>query len=465
VTKYDVHRGTTAGFTPSAANRIATVTSGTTYTDSNVAAGTYRYKVVAGDAAGNAGPASGEASATVAADTTPPATAITAPLAGTTVSGTVNVTASASDNRGVTSVQFRLDGADLGSADTSAPYSASWNTTTASNGSHTLTTVARDAAGNTKTSDPVAVTVDNGSPPTVSITAPAAGATVTGSVTLSANAADDRGLTSVQFKVDGTDVGAADTSAPYSVAWNSASVANGAHNVTAVARDSDGNTTTSAAVAVNVSNASTGLVAGYGFEEASGTTATDSSGSGNTGTINGPTRSATGRFGAALSFDGVNDQVSAADAASLDLTNAMTLEAWVRPSLLTSWRTILMKEQTAGLVYGLYASGDNNRPSVHIHTNAERDARGTAALALNTWTHVAATYDGAVLRFFINGTQVSTANIAGSVVVSTGLLRIGGNSVWGEWFGGLIDEVRVYRRTLTAAEITADMNAPVVPAG
>jgi hypothetical protein len=113
----------------------------------------------------------------------------------------------------------------------------------------------------------------------------------------------------------------------------------------------------------------------------------------------------------------------------------------------------------------LYANGDNNRPSVHIHTNQERDARGAAALALNTWTHVAATFDGAVLRFYINGTQVSTANISGSILVSTGLLRIGGNTVWGEWFGGLIDEVRVYRRVLTAAEIGTDMNAPVAPPG
>jgi hypothetical protein len=306
--------------------------------------------------------------------------------------------------------------------------------------------------------------VDNGSPPTVSITAPAAGATVSGSaVSITANAGDDRGVASVQFKVDGTDLGAADTTSPYSATWNTLTATNGSHNLSAVARDSDGNTTTSAVVAVNVSNASTGLVAAFGFEETTGTTATDSSGSGNAGTINGPTRSTTGKFGSALSFDGINDQVSVPDANTLDLTNAMTLEAWVRPSALSAWRTILMKEQTAGLVYGLYANGDTNRPSAHIYTNVERDVRGTAAVPVNAWTHVAATYDGAVLRFFINGTQVSTANIAGTILTSTGQLRIGGNSIWGEWFNGLIDEVRVYKRTLTAAEIQADMNAPVVP--
>ena len=232
--------------------------------------------------------------------------------------------ANAADNRGVTSVQFRLDGSDLGSADTSAPYSVSWNTRTAANGPHQLTAVARDAAGNATTSAQVAVTVDNGAPPTVSLTAPAAGATVTGDVPVTANAADDRGLAGVQFRVDGANIGAEDTAAPFQVTWNSRSVANGSRRLTAVARDSDGNTTTSAPVDVNVSNVLTGLVAAYGFEEASGTTANDDSGSGRTGTISGATRSTAGRFGSALTFDGVNDWVTVPDAASLDLTTAIT---------------------------------------------------------------------------------------------------------------------------------------------
>ena len=105
------------------------------------------------------------ASAAAAADTTPPDVALTAPAAGATVSATANVTASATDDTGVTSVQFRLDGADLGAADTTAPYGVAWDTTTASAGAHTLTAVARDAAGNTRTSAAVTVTVDNAPPP------------------------------------------------------------------------------------------------------------------------------------------------------------------------------------------------------------------------------------------------------------------------------------------------------------
>jgi hypothetical protein len=98
-------------------------------------------------------------------DTTLPAVALSAPAAGATVTGTVNVTANASDNVGVAGVQFKLDGANLGAEDTTAPYSVSWNTTSASNASHTLTAVVRDAAGNSSTSAPSSVTVSNAAPP------------------------------------------------------------------------------------------------------------------------------------------------------------------------------------------------------------------------------------------------------------------------------------------------------------
>src|SRR5205085_3699144 len=119
-------------------------------------------------------------------DITPPTVSITSPANGATVSGTVSVTASASDNVGVAGVQFQLDGANLGAEATAAPYQVSWNTSTTTNGSHTLTARARDAAGNAATSTAVAVTVNNTDTiaPTVSITSPANGATVSGTVSV-----------------------------------------------------------------------------------------------------------------------------------------------------------------------------------------------------------------------------------------------------------------------------------------
>jgi hypothetical protein len=465
VTGYEVYRSTTSGFTPSAANHVTTVTSGTTYTDVNQAPGTYYYVVTAIDASANESNPSNQASATVTADTTPPTVSVTAPSAGATVSGSaVGLAATAADNRGVTSVQFRVDGADVGSADTTAPYTATFNALTVADGSHAITAVAKDAAGNATTSAAVTVTVANGTPPTVSLTAPAAGATLTGSTTLSASASDDRGVASVQFKVDGADVGAPDTTSPYSVTWDSATVANGTHQITAVATDTDGNSTTSAARSVTTSNtapAPTGLVAAYGFDEATGTTANDASGKGHTGTIDGPVRSAAGKFGGALSFDGVNDLVSIPDAADLDMTTGLTIEAWVDPSALTGWRTVVLKEATAAMAYGLYANNDTNRPSGHVSTPSEVDTRGTAQLGLNTWTHLAVTYDGSALRLYVNGTQVSSRAVTGAIPASTQSLRIGGNTIWGEYFAGLIDEVRIYNRALSSTEIGSDMTRAV----
>ncbi len=191
-----------------------------------------------------------------ASDTAPPTAALTSPGAGQVV-GTVTLSASATDNVGVAGVQFLLDGANLGTEDTAAPYSIAWDTTTATNGAHVLTARARDAAGNTTTSAAVSVTVNNGvadtTPPTVSISAPAAG-TVTGSVAVSATAADNIGVLGVQFRLDGVNLGTEDTAAPYSITWNSAAASNGAHSLTAVARDAAGNTTTSAVRSVTVSN-------------------------------------------------------------------------------------------------------------------------------------------------------------------------------------------------------------------
>src|SRR5439155_1726067 len=118
--------------------------------------------------------------------------------------------------------------------DTSSPYSVSWNTTGASNGSHTLTARARDAAGNATTSSTVTVTVFNDtSPPTVSITSPSSGSTVSGSITVTASASDNVGVAGVQFKLYGANLGSEDTSSPYSVSWNTTGASNGSHTLTA----------------------------------------------------------------------------------------------------------------------------------------------------------------------------------------------------------------------------------------
>ena len=225
----------------------------------SVADGTHAITAVARDAAGNTATSAAVSVIVDNPDTTGPTVSITAPSGGATLSGTVTLTASAADADGVAGVRFQVDGVDIGTEDTSAPYSRSWNTNSATEGVHVLTAIARDTAGNTTTSAPVSVTVDNvdDTAPTVSITAPAGGATVSGTVTLTASASDDVGVVGVRFRVNGADLGSEDTSAPWTTSWNTSALTNGTYTITAVARDAAGNTKTSAAITVTVSNADT----------------------------------------------------------------------------------------------------------------------------------------------------------------------------------------------------------------
>ena len=220
--------------------------------------GAHSLTAVARDAAGNQTTSAAKAVTVNNADTTAPTVSITAPTGGANLSGTITVSATASDNVGVAGVQLRLDGAALGSEDTTSPYSVSWNTTTVSNGAHSLTAVARDAAGNQTTSAAIAVTVTNTSPdttpPTVSMTAPSSGATVSGTMKVTASASDNVGVVGVQFKLDGANLGAEITVAPYSISWGTTTSSNATHTMTAVARDAAGNQATSAPVLVTVSN-------------------------------------------------------------------------------------------------------------------------------------------------------------------------------------------------------------------
>ena len=275
VTLYNVYRSTVSGFTPSLANRIGQ-TASTSYSDSGLAAGTYYYLVTAQDAAGNIGPASNEAAGTATADVTPP---------------------------------------------------------------------------------------------TVSLTSPANGATVTGSITVSANASDDVGVAGVQFFLNGTALGAEDTSAPYSITWNTTTCSNGSYTLTAIARDASGNRTTSAGIGVTVSNtAPTGLVAAYSFDEGVGTTLTDSSGYSNNGTITNATWSTAGHSNQALVFNGSSSRVTVADSTSLHLTTGMTLEAWVQPTAAaTDWTAAVLKERSGGLAYALYATDGAAKAAGRLH--------------------------------------------------------------------------------------------------
>ena len=207
----------------------------------------------------------------------------------------------------------------------------------------------------------------------------------------------------------------------------------------------------------------TGLVAAYGFDEGLGPLTADASGTGNTATISGATWQA-GRFGKSLAFDGISNWVTAAASASVNLTNAMTIEAWVYPTEADGWRTVVFKEapgETWAHDYALYSTFGAEGPGGHVLTASQANAHAPDAIVLNRWTHLATTYDGQTLRSYVDGIQRAAVATTGPISISDGALRMGGNGMWGDFFKGRIDEVRLYNRALPAGEIQTDMATPV----
>jgi hypothetical protein len=238
---------------------IATVGNVTSYNNnSGLSANTlYTYSVLAIDGAGNQGPASNQASATTqaSADTTPPTASITSQPANPTNATTASFSFTGTDNvtpANQLTFQCSLDSAAFAACTSPQAYSG------LAAGSHNFRVESIDQAGNVSTPASYTWTIDT-TAPTVSMTAPANNATVSGtSVTVSATASDNAAVVGVQFKLDGANLSAEDTSSPYSITWNSTTATNGMHTLTAVARDAAGNTTTATSITVTVNNTSSG---------------------------------------------------------------------------------------------------------------------------------------------------------------------------------------------------------------
>src|SRR5262249_27419290 len=131
--------------------------------------------------------------------------------------------------------------------------------------------------------------------------------------------------------------------------------------------------------------APSGLVAAYGFDEGTGTTVTDASGNGNSGTITNATWSTSGKYGKALSVNGTSALVTIPNSASLQLSNGMTLEAWVNPTNVNSvWRDVIYKANDNYYLEGTTTNA--GRPDAGLIAGGSyADAFGTSALGANAW--------------------------------------------------------------------------------
>ncbi len=201
------------------------------------------------------------------------------------------------------------------------------------------------------------------------------------------------------------------------------------------------------ALTVSAGPAGLGLVAAFGFEETTGTAVIDSSASPRNGTFGAagaaPARVTTGKFGRAVRFDG-GDNISVIDGAAgtkLDLTTGMTVEAWVNPSSMSGWESVVYKERGAAgtglLSYALYArdgaptAGGTIGPAGYIRiglTDQPIRRAPAVALPLNVWSHIAATYNGVRYQLYVNGVMVADRAQTGTMAVGNQPLRIGNSN-------------------------------------
>jgi hypothetical protein len=214
-----------------------------------------------------------------------------------------------------------------------------------------------------------------------------------------------------------------------------------------------------------------GLVAAYSFDEGKGTTVADASGNGNTGTLkNGPTWTA-GKYGSALSFDGVNDYVVVPNSTSLNISGKqITISLWVNITDRGGPDMVLLGKPwfSGSMTYPYYQYGiefdANGAKTIDFYFgDTTGTLRGPYSVkpSVGVWTHVAFTYDGTNVKGYRNGVQQLSVPATQSIQARGKSLLLGVDAAIGQAFQGKIDQVRIYKRALTASEIQTDMNTPI----
>jgi hypothetical protein len=207
------------------------------------------------------------------------------------------------------------------------------------------------------------------------------------------------------------------------------------------------------------------LVAEWHFDEGSGVSVEDTSVNTNNGTLVNmdATVWVTGKNGTALQFDGVDDYVDCGNDASLDITDAITIELWLNPNVagegVTNAAPVCKAEAEVDWSWQLRY----NAPGGYMGFQFNGDPEGSTWVSVNQnltpgdWYHVAGTFDGTTLRCYLNGIETDT-NLLSAIKGGNATLFIGQDG-WGNIFNGVVDEVKIYNRALSAEEIEEDYDA------
>lgn len=199
-----------------------------------------------------------------------------------------------------------------------------------------------------------------------------------------------------------------------------------------------------------------GPVASLDFNERSGATTADGARPGVTVRLRGGARRVDGRRGRAIAFDGRNDRVVVPMGARVDLSDGITLSAWVRRVRASGPQAVLLREAGRDRALGLYAARGSRRTPVGFA--GARAVRSSDRLRLGAWQHLVLTSDGEVERLYVDGDLRGEERVGAGALDGAGPLRIGGSPDLAEWFRGAVDQVRVYDRPLTAGQVDAAAN-------
>ena len=202
-------------------------------------------------------------------------------------------------------------------------------------------------------------------------------------------------------------------------------------------------------------------VAAYGFEEAAGDGLGDAAGDSD-GLLGGAARSDQGRFGRGLALAGAGDPAQVVDAHALRVSGALTVEAWVRPERAGDWLPVVAKAGPDGPAWALYAAAGEDGATAVATVGDARQVATAAALPAGVWSHVAATFDGARVQLYVDGRAVATVPAPGALASGRGPLLLGTDGSADHALRGQVDELRVYDRALTPAQVAADRDRPVI---
>jgi len=288
-------------------------------------------------------------------------------------------------------------------------------------------------------------------PPTTSITSPANNSSYTApaSITINATATANAGsISKVEF-YDGTTLLGTATTSPYSYAWSNAEMTGGSVALTTKAYDTAGFATASTAVNITVNDSY--CKAYWKFDADTGTSAADSSGVGNTGTITGATWQP-GKIGCSLSFNGTSNNVQKASASSLPAANAtQTIGFWLYVSATPSAKATAVA--VSGSSSGVYIGYSSSTTFGVWKYNGTLLASTTSLPSVNAWHYITYVKSGSTNYLYIDGVQkntsTTTTDSSAATTLTAGMTPGGTN-----YFAGMLDEIRVYTRALSATEIS-----------